>query len=537
MPDTSSTRTTTTLADPDRQTALDELRALYGGRVITDPVTGQPTVQGGLPTFVPRPTAGLSQEQQSAMGAVGGMVGGATGTSGTANTFLNNLIGGQNQITPTQTQAAQINPLAQVQAQQAGTEKAYADRAQAQQATAQQGQASQATAQQTGATQQAQSQNAQADQSKSGKINFGYTQQLTDMVNTNNQNPYLAKMVAAAIQPVSENYRSTVIPTLQSGAQAAGRYGGSANDFLTNMAATDYERNIGDLSTKMYGTAYENDMNRALQAMQLGGQLGTSQAGYDTQSNLSNAQLGTQANLQNAQLGTGVSLANANNDLTRQLQNSQLGTQAAIQNAQLGTQASLQNALMGTNTALQNAQLGTGTSQFNAGLGTDVSKLNANLGSAANIYNAGAADKAGQFNATSDLTRLLQNAGYEQNTGQFNATQDMNAQGANIYNQLAGVNAGNATAARDLANAGTLYAMGGDTRAIEQAGLNETARQGEFNQNAPWDQANRWINSMNAASGLGNTVTSTDEYNTDPWSQGIGAASSLAGIIAMLTGE
>jgi hypothetical protein len=70
-------------------------------------------------------------------------------------------------------------------------------------------------------------------------------------------NPYLRDMVNAALRPVSENYATSTAPTLDARFSAGGRYGSGAADQAAGSARDAFARNLGEISTGMYGKEYQ----------------------------------------------------------------------------------------------------------------------------------------------------------------------------------------------------------------------------------------------------------------------------------------
>jgi hypothetical protein len=70
-------------------------------------------------------------------------------------------------------------------------------------------------------------------------------------------NPYLRDMVNAALRPVSETYATSTAPTLDARFSAGGRYGSGAADVAAGSARDALARNLGEISTGMYGKEYQ----------------------------------------------------------------------------------------------------------------------------------------------------------------------------------------------------------------------------------------------------------------------------------------
>lgn len=130
--------------------------------------------------------------------------------------------------------------------------------------------------------------------------------QLTNTLNgsyLNAGNPYFSGAVNAAIRPVTEQFQNTVIPGINSTFSDAGRFGSGAQQSALNQAGTDYQRNIGDISSNMayqnYSDERANQLKAGLLAPQMAqqdyfdiGQLGQAGGAIDTQNqNLINADI------------------------------------------------------------------------------------------------------------------------------------------------------------------------------------------------------------------------------------------------------
>jgi hypothetical protein len=79
-------------------------------------------------------------------------------------------------------------------------------------------------------------------------------------------NPYLAGAYAAAAEPITQNYQNVVLPGITTNAMTSGAYGGSRQGVAQGMASNDYLRQLGNLASTMYGNAYSQGTQQALQA-------------------------------------------------------------------------------------------------------------------------------------------------------------------------------------------------------------------------------------------------------------------------------
>lgn len=216
-------------------------------------------------------------------------------------------------------------------------------------------------------------------------------------------NPYLPQQAQAITQQATQNLQNNILPGINSGAIAAGGFGGSRQGVAQGLAIGQTNQGITNSLAGLYGNAWESDQNRASQqSMQ--------QAQIAAQQKMAEMQNQTQRDLGFGNLGLGYT--QANNQYGLGLGNLGLGYTQAQNQYTLGQQ---QN----QNTAQANQN------QYSLGLG------NLGLGQmqAQNQYALGnrAADTA-QYGA--ETSRGL---GY----GQLSQQGDQNA----FNNQLAGYNA------------------------------------------------------------------------------------------------
>ena len=82
-----------------------------------------------------------------------------------------------------------------------------------------------------------------------------------------NSNPYLASSVSAAVAPMTQNFKDTVMPSINSGAESAGVFGGSRQGVAQGLAANTLEQDIGNTSSTMYSNAYNSGLQTMLGAL------------------------------------------------------------------------------------------------------------------------------------------------------------------------------------------------------------------------------------------------------------------------------
>ena len=109
-----------------------------------------------------------------------------------------------------------------------------------------------------------------------------------------NTNPYMAQMVQAAMDPVTRNYQTSIAPSLDAAASAAGRYGSGTQAGLASTAQQNLGRSLSDLSGNLYGQQFARERQAQDAAAQNYGQL------YNAGLNQAMQGLGQAANIQGA---------------------------------------------------------------------------------------------------------------------------------------------------------------------------------------------------------------------------------------------
>jgi hypothetical protein len=79
-------------------------------------------------------------------------------------------------------------------------------------------------------------------------------------------NPYAQQMAQNYADTMNQQFARNTMPTLRGQGIAAGQAGSSRQGIVEANAANDLSRNISQGVTNIYGNAYENAQNRALQA-------------------------------------------------------------------------------------------------------------------------------------------------------------------------------------------------------------------------------------------------------------------------------
>lgn len=138
---------------------------------------------------------------------------------------------------------------------------------------------------------------------------------------TAGQNPYLQQMGNVMVGQMTDNFARRVMPSIASGAMAAGNFGGSRQGVVEANAINDLNQQIGGALTNLYGQGYNTTMQHDLGQQNLG-------LGYaNLDRNINNDNLNWQ--MQGANFGLGVY------DRMQQANNLGLGAGSQIQNTPL----------------------------------------------------------------------------------------------------------------------------------------------------------------------------------------------------------
>jgi hypothetical protein len=114
-------------------------------------------------------------------------------------------------------------------------------------------------------------------------------------MNFGTQNPWLPKMGQAITSQVTDNLQQNILPSIRSGAQSVGGFGGSRQGIAEGRAISGTNQALSNSLAGMYGNAYGQDQNfftaqrgQDLQQQQVGanlfgqGMMGLGQQGQGT---------------------------------------------------------------------------------------------------------------------------------------------------------------------------------------------------------------------------------------------------------------
>ncbi len=199
---------------------------------------------------------------------------------------------------------------------------------------------------------------------------------------------------------LTDNLTRNVLPSIRSGAIAAGQFGGSRQGIAEGNALSDFTKQLNQSNTQLglansantagaLAGAYENGQNRALSATQ---GLGAQQYGVASQDantknqaefmNVGNSFAAANTNAGFQQQANLANLANGQFNATQQQQNSQYNTGLQQQNNQFNAGLGQQTNLANLQSQLTNNAQNNSSSLAGAGL------LSGLLGGAANTVNA-----------------------------------------------------------------------------------------------------------------------------------------------------
>ena len=173
-------------------------------------------------------------------------------------------------------------------------------------------------------------------------------------------NPYLDQMAQGITSQMNDNWTRNQLPSIRSGAMAAGGFGGSRQGVIEANGLNDMNRSLGQNLTNLYGSDYNNAMGRNLQQQQINN-------GYDL--GLRSSDLGfsnLDANINQNNFNNQLSSANFGMGVYNTLNNqTQAGIQAGtnIQNTPLDYQKYFTNSANGVGSGYGTSN----TSQTNQG--------------------------------------------------------------------------------------------------------------------------------------------------------------------------
>ena len=158
-------------------------------------------------------------------------------------------------------------------------------------------------------------------------------------------NQYLSQIADTIGRSAADNYNRNIAPSIRSGAQLSGQFGGSRQGVVEANALKDINQSVADNVSNLYGNAYNQAQQaKNSSAMQL--------AGQESGERISQAQLAQQASLAQAQLAQQKAMQDAQLQYQAQRDNQQAGLQQgglALQYGNLALQDKLGTANLNLN--------------------------------------------------------------------------------------------------------------------------------------------------------------------------------------------
>jgi hypothetical protein len=163
-------------------------------------------------------------------------------------------------------------------------------------------------------------------------------------------NPYTDQVVQNTLAQNTQNFNQQVLPQIQNEAQIQGGFGGSRQGVAEGIAQQGLADANARAAASIYNDAYNQDAQRQLAAIGMGGQLQSTAGGLDLQRDLGFGSLGLQGlaadrgfGLAGAGLGLQTGIADqafTNAMIAQALQGSQMGTGMLMPGLNLGLQGS-----------------------------------------------------------------------------------------------------------------------------------------------------------------------------------------------------
>ena len=297
-------------------------------------------------------------------------------------------------------------------------------------------------------------------------------------------NPYLGAQAQAIIQQANQNLQNNLMPQVNSGAVAAGGYGGSRQGIAQGLAMGQTQQGIANSLANMYGTAYSHDQDLANQR---------DIAWWANDTAKQNAQIAANASMYGADKSSAASMYGADASKTASMYGSDKSAAASMYGADKSSAASMYGADKSSAASMYGADKSAAASMYGADKSAAASMYNADANKEIAAGNLG----LGYYNAGNNFLLGMGNLGlgYQNSAQNYDlglrnndlgyANLDFNINNSNFNNQLNGANFGlNVYNALQNGN---------------QLGLNS----GTTIQNTPLSYYNQFANIANATGGLG----------------------------------
>lgn len=285
-------------------------------------------------------------------------------------------------------------------------------------------------------------------------------------------NQYLDDMYSSARDKLYKEYSETLLPQWDTQAEAMGRddsnvWAGGRADLQGN-----YLDSLGDLSSSLYGNAYEGDMNRMLQGLGLGAQQSQFEDTMTQDINRYNTDIQNRKKFEEAGYDYGADSLLANLQANQFLQNAGYQQEAN----KLTSDQSLQKALA------------------NAGYSQEASMRKADLTLQEALAEAGYAQEANRLTSEQSLQKALTNAQYQQEANRANPQFAFDTELQNLANRMAMAQYAPDLAMRAYDPIQQEAGVGDIQQQQAQSELDAAVRQGEFLESIPTNMLGTFAN-------------------------------------------
>lgn len=325
--------------------------------------------------------------------------------------------------------------------------------------------------------------------------NLGIGQPVNSQPAIGFSNPYLADQARAITDEATYALNTQMLPSITSGAQLAGGYGGSRQGIAEGLAIGNTQRSIGNALSNLYGTAYNADQDRANAWRIANLQADTSRYGADRSYD---------ASIYGADRSYGASIYGS--DISRA--NALTSADASMYGADRSAEATLGAAGIAANASMSNAATAAGASMYGADRSADSARYGYDISRANTLTNADVSRYATDTNAAT--SRYATDRNYE----------------ASLFSTAGNLGLGYDRLAMDASN--TAF---DNNIAAANLGLSIFDRMGTYDANAvdamtgatnvPSSIVTGSTNVANAIAGNGGTTSSTATGASNPLMDGV----------------
>ena len=269
-------------------------------------------------------------------------------------------------------------------------------------------------------------------------------------------NPYLGAQASAITQQANQNLQNNMLPAINSGAVAAGGYGGSRQGIAQGIAMGQTQQGIANALAGMYGSAYQHDQDLANQR---------DIAWWNNDTASRNAQIAANASMYGADASAGASRYGADRSSAASMYGSDAARQASMYGADQSSAASRYGADASRQASMYGADAAAGASRYASDKSLASNRYNSDNSLLASLYGSNAQRDASMYGAdTSANIARMNNAtnytlgmgnlglGFQNSANSYDlglrsndlgyATLDASIAKNNFNNQLAGANFG-----------------------------------------------------------------------------------------------